>query len=248
VRVLISVTSDKCYANDAPPAPGEDWRGYREDAPMGGADPYSSSKGAAELVIDAYRRSFFSAPGSPRIASARAGNVIGGGDWATDRLVPDLMQAAIAGRAAIIRNPAAVRPWQHVLNPLGGYLLLAQALWDSPKLAGGWNFGPPDEEAREVGWVAQRLADLWPGGLELVRDDRAHPPEASRLKLDSSKARELLGWVAPLSLAEALAATVDWWSQLAAGADMRAVTLRQIESSQSGYERRLEPSSSSSSS
>ena len=142
VRVVVNVTSDKCYENR-----GWEW-GYREDEPMGGHDPYSSSKGAAELVTSAYRRSFFSDVDGTRLASARAGNVIGGGDWGAERLVSDVARAVIADETLHIRNPTSVRPWQHVLNPLSGYLLLAQGLWKSPELAGGWNFGPPDGDAR----------------------------------------------------------------------------------------------------
>ncbi len=191
VRVVVNVTSDKCYQN-------REWEwAYREHEPMGGHDPYSSSKGCAELVTDAFRRSFFSADGATRLASARAGNVIGGGDWAEDRLIPDLMRAALEGRAVHVRSPNSIRPWQHVLNPLGGYLTLAQALWHSPEHAGGWNFGPPDEDARPVSWIVQRIAELWPHRLLWVEDAeprRSPLHEARSLKLDSSRARSRLGW------------------------------------------------------
>ena len=223
VRAVVNVTSDKCYEN-------REWEwGYREDEPMGGFDPYSSSKGCAELVTSAFRRSFFSEPGGPRLASARAGNVIGGGDWAEDRLLPDLMRAVLDGRPARVRNPNAIRPWQHVLNPLSGYLVLAQALWESPEHARAWNFGPPEEDARSVGWIVRQVAELWPRELRWEEDAGPHPHEARYLKLDSSLARERLGWQPPMSLQRALAATVDWYRELGDGGDMRALTIGQIE-------------------
>ena len=224
VRAVVNVTSDKCYEN-------REWEwGYREQEPMGGHDPYSSSKGCAELVTDAFRRSFFTA--GTRLASARAGNVIGGGDWGEDRLLPDMMRAALAGERLRVRNPNSIRPWQHVLNPLSGYLVLAQALWEVPEHACGWNFGPPEQDARPVGWIVQRVGELWPGELDSVVDDGPHPHEARYLKLDSSRARARLGWRPLLGLDEALQATVDWYTQLRSGADMRAVTMGQIEAFQ----------------
>jgi CDP-glucose 4,6-dehydratase len=228
VRAVVNVTSDKCYEN-------REWEwGYREEEPMGGHDPYSSSKGCSELVTDAFRRSFFSEPSQSgvRLASARAGNVIGGGDWAEDRLLPDIMRAALDGEELRVRNPNSIRPWQHVLNPLSGYLVLAQMLHDSSEYATGWNFGPPEQDARPVGWIAQRVGELWPAELSWSVDDGPHPHEARYLKLDSSRARARLGWRPLLSLDEALEATVAWYAQLRAGADMRAVTLSQIETFQ----------------
>ncbi len=227
VRAIVNVTSDKCYEN-------REWEwGYREDDPMGGHDPYSSSKGCAELVTAAFRSSFFSNPDGPRLASVRAGNVIGGGDWGEDRLVPDIMRAALAGEQVRVRNPNSIRPWQHVLNPLSGYLVLAQALWDSPERAEGWNFGPTDEDdARPVGWIVRRIAALWPEDLRWVQDDGPHPHEARYLKLDSSKARARLGWRPGLDLEATLASIVDWYRELRAGGDMRGVTLGQIEAFQ----------------
>jgi CDP-glucose 4,6-dehydratase len=223
VRVVVNVTSDKCYEN-------REWEwGYREDEPMGGHDPYSSSKGCAELVTAAFRRSFFSSMDGTRLASARAGNVIGGGDWGRDRLLPDIMGAALAGEEVRVRNPNSIRPWQHVLNPLSGYLVLAQALWDSAEHACGWNFGPPEEDARSVGWVVERVRELWPTDVRSVLDEGSHPHEAHFLKLDSSRARARLGWQPPLDLDAALEATVEWYRELSAGADMRAVTVGQIE-------------------
>jgi CDP-glucose 4,6-dehydratase len=226
VRVVVNVTSDKCYEN-------REWEwGYREDEPMGGHDPYSSSKGCAELVTAAFRRSFFADPERTRVASARAGNVIGGGDWGQDRLIPDVMRAALAGTEVRVRNPNSIRPWQHVLNPLSGYLTLAQALWDSPEHACGWNFGPSEEDARPVGWIVERAIELWPNDLRSVLDEGPHPHEARYLKLDSSRARARLGWRPVIGLDDALEATVGWYRELHAGADMRAVTVAQIDAFQ----------------
>jgi len=233
VRAIVNVTSDKCYEN-------REWEwGYREGEPMGGHDPYSSSKGCAELVTEAFRRSFFSgssgldgsefAGHGARLASARAGNVIGGGDWGADRLVPDIMRAALAGDEVRVRNPNSVRPWQHVLNPLSGYLVLAQALWDAPEHAAGWNFGPAEEDARTVGWIVERVGELWPAELRWAVDEGPHPHEARYLKLDSSRARTRLGWRPLVGLDAALQSIIEWYSALSEGSDMRAVTLGQIE-------------------
>jgi CDP-glucose 4,6-dehydratase len=218
VRAVINVTSDKCYEN-------REWEwAYREDEPMGGHDPYSSSKGASELVTSAWRRSF-----ALPLASARAGNVIGGGDWGADRLIPDVMRAAVEDRPVEIRNPTATRPWQHVLNPLSGYLVLAQALYADPAYATAWNFGPADGEARPVSWIVGRLDELWPGGLRWEHDMSEHPHEAHYLKVDSSRARARLGWTPRWNLERTLAAVVDWYAALRDGADMRAATLAQLE-------------------
>lgn len=226
VRVVVNVTSDKCYQN-------REWEwAYREQEPMGGHDPYSSSKGCSELVTDAFRRSYFGGESSTRLASARAGNVIGGGDWAEDRLIPDLMRAALEARTVSVRSPDSIRPWQHVLNPLSGYLSLAQALWSSAEFAGAWNFGPADEDARSVRWVVQRMAELWPQQLRWVEDAEArhlHLHEARYLKLDSSRARSRLSWRPRWNLCEGLDATVAWYRALHAGEDMSAVTAAQIE-------------------
>jgi CDP-glucose 4,6-dehydratase len=225
VAAVVNVTSDKCYDNRGLRRP------FAEDDPKGGHDPYSSSKGCAELVSDAYLRSFFAAPGSPtRLASARAGNVIGGGDFSEDRLIPDLARGGLQGEAVPIRNPEAVRPWQHVLNPLSGYLQLAQALAAGEDVQGGWNFGPPDSDARPVSWIVERLAERWPGGLATVPDAGPHPYEASFLALDSTKAQTRLGWAPAWDLAAALDSIVDWYTALRAGASMRETTLGQIRS------------------
>nr|MBA3747008.1 CDP-glucose 4,6-dehydratase [Solirubrobacterales bacterium] len=233
VRVVVNITSDKCYDNFA----SRPQRPFVEDDPKGGHDPYSNSKGCAELVADAYLRSFF-APGAagsdraPRLASARAGNVIGGGDWGADRLIPDIMAGALEGAPIPIRNPEAVRPWQHVLNPLSGYLRLAELLHASPAHQGGWNFGPALDDARPVRWIADRLSELWPGELRWELDSdppTPHPHEARFLALDSTKARERLGWAPAWELEQTLAAIVEWYGSLGAGDDMRAVTLGQID-------------------
>jgi CDP-glucose 4,6-dehydratase len=222
VRVVVNVTSDKCYENR------EDGLAFKEGDAMGGHDPYSASKGAAELVTSAYRRSFFNDPDGVRLASARAGNVIGGGDWGEDRLVADVMRAALARGVVRIRNPEAVRPWQHVLCPLSGYLRLAEALWGSADYAGAWNFGPTEDDERPVGWLVRRICELWPEGIEWVCDEQGHPREANVLRLDSSKAGEALGWRAPMKLEQALEATVAWWRALREGYDMRAATIGQL--------------------
>jgi len=224
VRVAVVVTSDKCYDNR------EQGRPFTEDDPMGGHDPYSNSKGCAELVTSAYRDSFFAVADEPvAVASARAGNVIGGGDWGEDRLIPDIMNAALAKARIPIRNPTAVRPWQHVLNPLGGYLRLAEALGDDPRHASAWNFGPADDDVRPVRWIADRLTELWPGELRWELDPGPHPHEAHYLALDSTKARRELGWAPAWDLEEALARIVEWYRELDAGGDMRALSLAQIE-------------------
>jgi CDP-glucose 4,6-dehydratase len=225
VKVVVNVTSDKCYDN----RPGRAQRPFVESDPMGGHDPYSSSKGCAELVVDAYLRSFFEPlPAGPRLGSARAGNVIGGGDWGENRLIPDILRGALEGDPIAVRNPEAVRPWQHVLNPLSGYLRLAEALAGARELQGGWNFGPALGDARPVRWIADRLTELWPDELRWEIDSGAHPHEAHFLALDSTKAHEQLGWAPTWGLEDALARIVGWYLALREGEDMRAVTLAQI--------------------
>jgi CDP-glucose 4,6-dehydratase len=224
VRAVVVVTSDKCYEND-----GARQRRFVEGDPLGGHDPYSSSKACAELVAAAYRDSFFAAEDAPRLASARAGNVIGGGDWGEDRLVADSVRAVESGRPLRIRNPHAVRPWQHVLNPLSGYLRLAQALYAGEDVARAWNFGPPAADAQTVGWIVTRLGELWQGALDSELDEGQHPPEAPYLELDSTDAEQKLGWRCRWDLDQALGLVVEWHRAHLAGADMRAVSLAQIE-------------------
>ncbi|MDR3415430.1 MAG: CDP-glucose 4,6-dehydratase [Nevskia sp.] len=234
VRAVVVVTSDKCYHN-------QEWMwGYRENEPMGGYDPYSNSKGCTELVAAAYRSSFFNpqrfAEHRTSLATARAGNVIGGGDWAADRLVPDLIRAIAAGTELRVRSPHAVRPWQHVLEPLAGYLTLAQRLaaGDGPAYAEGWNFGPRDDDARPVSWLLERLVELWGEGARWRLDDKLRPHEAHYLKLDISKARTRLQWEPRWWLQTALQHTVAWYQAAAAGADMRRVSLDQISAYTTG--------------
>ncbi len=224
VGAVVVVTSDKCYENTAGRR-----RPFAEDDPLGGSDPYSSSKACAELVTSAYRRSFGPLGGSARLATARAGNVIGGGDRGEDRLLADALRAVEAGTPLRVRNAEAVRPWQHVLNPLAGYLLLAQELWRSQGAERAWNFGPSAREARPVGWIAARLAELWDGELSWLADESAQPPEAAHLLLDSGAAERELGWRPPWGLEEALERTVEWHRLERAGEDMRSGTLQQID-------------------
>jgi len=224
VRAVVVVTSDKCYENQPGGA-----RRFREDDPLGGVDPYSSSKACAELVAGSFRRSYFASAHAPRLASARAGNVIGGGDWGEDRLLADALRAVLARSALLVRNPHAVRPWQHVLNPLGGYLMLAERLCRDERAARAWNFGPRAGDEQPVMRVLERLAELWEGELEWRLDERASPPEAERLALDSSAAERELGWSPALDLDAALALTVAWQRAWRAGADVRRESLRQID-------------------
>jgi CDP-glucose 4,6-dehydratase len=224
VRAVVVVTSDKCYEN-----PGDGPHSFTEDEPLGDSDPYSSSKACAELVTAAYRRSFGSVAGLARLGSARAGNVIGGGDWGEDRLLPDAVRAVRDGVPLLVRNPQAVRPWQHVLNPLAGYLSLAHALCEDPGAARAWNFGPAAEDARPVRWIVERLVELWGGRLAWESDEAANPPEAERLELDSSAARRLLDWRPAVDLDGALGMLVRWHEAHAGGADMRSFSLLQLE-------------------
>jgi CDP-glucose 4,6-dehydratase len=228
VKAVVNVTTDKCYEN-------REWVwGYRENEAMGGYDPYSSSKGCAELVTAAYRNSYFHPDKyqthGVAIASGRAGNVIGGGDWADDRLIPDIMHAISAGKPVHIRNPHATRPWQHVLEPLSGYLVLAQKLYEEgANFAEGWNFGPNDEDAKPVQWIVEKLTQSWGEGASWILDGGDHPHEAHYLKLDCSKAKARLDWHPRWRLEEALVAIIDWQKKYHRGADMKAVTLEQIE-------------------
>jgi CDP-glucose 4,6-dehydratase len=224
VGAIVVVTTDKCYENN-----GWVW-GYRENDRLGGADPYSNSKAACEMVVDSYRRSFFSVndPAVPRLGSARAGNVIGGGDFAVDRLIPDAIRAFAAGEKLSIRNPLAVRPWQHVLEPLTGYLCLAERLFETRDAAEGWNFGPPTEESASVETVAGMVAARWSNGVGWVQDAGFHPHEAATLKLDSTKARLELGWSPVFDLETAVRATTDWYLGHHNGDNMRDFTMNQV--------------------
>jgi CDP-glucose 4,6-dehydratase len=227
VKAVVNVTTDKCYEN-------REWAwGYRENEPMGGHDPYSNSKGCAELVTAAYRNSYFHTEQYQEhgvaIASARAGNVIGGGDWAEDRLIPDIMRAITHNEAVNIRNPHAIRPWQHVLEPLSGYLILAQTLYEEgTSYAEGWNFGPNDEDAKPVQWIVEYLTQVWGEGASWHLDNGNHPHEAHYLKLDCSKAKARLNWLPRWRLEMALDKIIDWQKQYQQCADMREVTLEQI--------------------
>jgi CDP-glucose 4,6-dehydratase len=225
VRVLVNITSDKCYDN-------KEWVwGYRETDPLGGKDPYSSSKACAELVTSAYRSSFFNGASRTGFASARAGNVIGGGDWAQDRLVPDII-AAIRNRQPVpVRNPDAVRPWQHVLEPLSGYILLAEHLWRDPSaFSSEWNFGPDPDSVRSVRWLVDRIAVLWGLPPQQMPQPGQHPHEARLLSLDSSKARAHLGWLPRWDLDRGAAAVVEWYKAFDRGAAVKPVMIDQISS------------------
>jgi CDP-glucose 4,6-dehydratase len=220
VKAAVCITTDKCYEN-------REWVWpYRESDPMGGYDPYSSSKGAAELVISAYRRSY---PDGPLIASVRAGNVIGGGDWALDRLVPDIVRAMLRGQAVQVRNPGSIRPWQHVLEALGGYLVIAERLLEGDqRVATAFNFGPSDDDTQPVSWVVERMLQGWGGG-EWTKLEGAQPHEATLLRLDCSKARAELGWRPRFRLHDALDKVVEWHKGVAGGGDARAISLAQID-------------------
>jgi CDP-glucose 4,6-dehydratase len=222
VRVVVGVTSDKCYLDQ-----GSEWA-YREDDRLGGYDPYSSSKAAQELVIAAFRDSILAARGIA-VASVRAGNVIGGGDRTPGRLVPDLVRAALAGEPLEVRAPAARRPWQHVLNPLEGYLLLAQRLADDPTFATAWNFGPEEEDSHPVEWIVERMRSRWPGGLDVRYAEHPAIHEAAIPRVDSTRARTRLGWRPPWDLAAAIDMTVEWHLAHRDGREELELSLEQIE-------------------
>ena len=228
VKAAVIITSDKCYENREWP-----WS-YREQDRLGGHDPYSNSKACAELVTDAYRNSYFSVGETAgrvvSVASARAGNVIGGGDWAVDRLIPDLLRGFAANEQVLIRSPHAIRPWQHVLEPVRGYIELADVLMrGGVTLASAWNFGPGEEDARPVEWIARELAKRWSPDASWSIHKGHHPHEATYLKLDCSRARNMLGWRPLLGLSGALDLIVEWFKQYQLGSDMQRVTLDQIE-------------------
>ena len=227
------MTTDKCYEN-------REWVwGYRENEAMGGYDPYSSSKACSELLTAAWRRSFFAdrygGPSLACIASARAGNVIGGGDFAPDRLLPDCVRAVLSGRRILLRSPGAIRPWQHVLEPLAGYLSLARKLCNEGKpYASAWNFGPEDSDARPVEWIVRRFCEEWGEGADFGIDEGKHPHEAHCLKLDISKAKSGLGWRPIWDLPQAVSSVVEWTRSYRDGGDVREACLRQISEYESG--------------
>ncbi|WP_407118303.1 CDP-glucose 4,6-dehydratase [Bradyrhizobium sp. LMG 9283] len=223
VQAVLIVTSDKCYENDGGQI------AFREGDRLGGNDPYSNSKACAELVTHSYRRSFFGAAGAARIASARAGNVFGGGDWARDRLVPDAMQAFIDRQLLRIRNPNSVRPWQHALDPILGYLTLIERLADDASFADGWNFGPNAESEQPVRKVVEHLQAVWGDGAGWTSDDGPHPHEAAFLRLDCERARTRLNWTPLLDLRQGLGITVAWYKAQQRGEDMRRTSLEQLE-------------------
>lgn len=227
VKAAVMITTDKCYEN-------HEWEwGYRENEPMGGHDPYSSSKGCAELLIASYRDSFFPKEGHANhhtgIASARAGNVIGGGDWAEDRLIPDIIRAFEKGERVQIRNPNSIRPWQHVLEPLAGYIELAEKLFEEEgDWAEGWNFGPREEDAKSVGWIVKEMTKQWGGDAAWNIDEGEHPHEANYLKLDCSKAHNRLQWRPKWDLQTALKMIVEWHKIYAGEHNMRQICIEQI--------------------
>lgn len=223
-RAVINVTTDKCYENN------EWFWSYRENEPMGGYDPYSNSKGCSELVTSAYRRSFFEGQSNVQLASARAGNVIGGGDWSNDRLVPDILKSFEKKEPALIRNPQAIRPWQHVMEPISGYLTLAQRLYEQDgKYDEAWNFGPKDDDVKSVGEIVNYLVKKWPSSVAWEIDKCDQPHEAKLLKLDISKAKMRLNWEPQWNLITTLDSIIHWYESWLDGLDMREVTLEQIK-------------------
>ena len=227
IKAVVNVTTDKCYEN-------REWHwGYRENEPLGGFDPYSNSKGCSELVTASYRNSFFNAQDYSKhgvaIATARAGNVIGGGDWAEDRLIPDFVRAIIKGEEVKIRSPYSIRPWQHVLEPLSAYLMLAEKLYsEGPKFAEAWNFGPEESDSKNVSWITGKFSDMWGPEFSYSIDKDPHPHEAAWLKLDCSKARAELGWCPQVNLEKAIEATVKWYKIWKEEGDCRSFTESQI--------------------
>jgi len=222
LKAIVNVTTDKCYENN------ERSQGYKESDPMGGHDPYSSSKGCAELVASAYRRSFLQDLGVG-LASVRAGNVIGGGDWAEDRLIPDILRSFEKNESVVIRSPKATRPWQHVLEPLSGYLILAEKLYENQgEYAEGWNFGPNEQDVKPVDWILDRMIELWPGA-SWVLNKNENPHEAVLLNLDISKASGLLGWTPTWDLPMTLGNIIRWHKLWLGGADMRKVCITEID-------------------
>jgi CDP-glucose 4,6-dehydratase len=224
LKAIVAITTDKCYENKEWP-----W-GYRENEPMGGHDPYSSSKGCCELLIASYRNSFFNTTQTPSIASVRAGNVIGGGDWSDDRLIPDILKAFEKSEPVIVRNPLSTRPWQHVLEPLSGYLVLAEELYiNGDAFAGGWNFGPKDEDCQTVEKILNTMIKTWGAGASWKLDIDSNPHEAVFLKLDCSKAAQQLKWFPKWNLEFTLKSIVDWHKAWINKVDMKKQCLKEIE-------------------
>ncbi|SDM88493.1 CDP-glucose 4,6-dehydratase [Bacillus sp. OK048] len=222
IKAVVNVTTDKCYSNKEWP-----W-GYRETDVLGGYDPYSNSKACSELVTDAYRNSFFQ--NGVGLASARAGNVIGGGDWAPDRLLPDCFRTLSSGGKVKIRNPHAIRPWQHVLDPLSGYLILAENLYaHGTRFAEGWNFGPDDGDGKTVDWIVKQICSKWGNNASYEMDSGQHPHEAHYLRLDCSKAKSLLGWFPKWNVEQAINKSVEWTKEYLAQGDVKTICLQQIE-------------------
>jgi CDP-glucose 4,6-dehydratase len=223
LKAIVSVTTDKCYEN-------KEWAwGYRENEPMGGHDPYSSSKGCAELVSSAYRNSFFNTKDSAALATARAGNVIGGGDWADDRLIPDILKAFENSKSVVVRNPLSTRPWQHVLEPLSGYLVLAEHLYQyGQEYAEAWNFGPKEEDCKPVNWILDQMVSTWGEGAGWELDQNNNPHEAGFLKLDCSKAALKLHWHPRWNLEHTLSLIVNWHQDWRAGKSMNEICLKEI--------------------
>lgn len=228
VKAVVNVTTDKCYEN-------KEWSwGYRENEPMGGYDPYSNSKSCSELITASYRKSFFNIKDYDKhgvaLASARAGNVIGGGDWAKDRLIPDCVRSLLNNEKIFIRSPKSIRPWQHVLEPLSGYLLLAQKLYqEGPSYAEGWNFGPEDNDAKPVDWIVNKLCEKWGDDATYLIDKGPHPHEANYLKLDISKAKTQLNWQPKWNIETALDKIVEWTIAYKNHKNMCEITLKQIK-------------------
>ena len=223
LKSVVIITTDKCYENK------EIDIGYKESDPMGGYDPYSSSKGCCELLVSSYRRSFFNEKKSPAIATARAGNVLGGGDWSEDRLVPDILKSFENNKKAIIRFPDSIRPWQHVMDPLSGYLILAENLYKfGHDYASSWNFGPDYEDCKTVKWIVKEISERWAGDVKWAVEKHIQPHEAKLLKLDCSKAKKLLNWYPIWNLGETLDLVINWHRSWVEIADMREITLEQI--------------------
>lgn len=225
VKAVVIVTSDKCYEN-------KEWHwGYRENEPLGGHDPYSASKACAELIVQCWRLSYMNGTGTNgcSVASARAGNVIGGGDWSADRLIPDVLKSVAENNTIVLRNPMAVRPWQHVLEPLAGYIMLAEKLvTEGQAWAQAWNFGPNDSDTKPVSWIVEKLIAALSSKSEWIHDTSAQPHEAQQLKLDCSKAHQVLGWSPAWSLAECIEEIAEWHHAFTAGKDMRKESIKTI--------------------